>query len=70
MLWARAPGHGRYRSFATFSDPDGGRLLQEITTRLPGPIDSSTRRAALVSGDDCCEPELLGQTVVASSARL
>jgi catechol 2,3-dioxygenase-like lactoylglutathione lyase family enzyme len=32
-----APDHGSYRSFATFSDPDGnGWLLQEITVRLPG----------------------------------
>ncbi len=32
-----APGHVSYRSFATFSDPDGYKwLLQEITTRLPG----------------------------------
>jgi catechol 2,3-dioxygenase-like lactoylglutathione lyase family enzyme len=32
--------HGSYRSFATFSDPDGnGWLLQEITTRLPGRIE-------------------------------
>jgi len=32
-----APDHARYRSFATFSDPDGnGWLLQEIKTRLPG----------------------------------
>ncbi len=31
------PDHATYRSFATFSDPDGnGWLLQEITTRLPG----------------------------------
>jgi catechol 2,3-dioxygenase-like lactoylglutathione lyase family enzyme len=31
------PGHGSYRSFASFRDPDGnGWLLQEITTRLPG----------------------------------
>jgi catechol 2,3-dioxygenase-like lactoylglutathione lyase family enzyme len=31
------PGHGSYRSFATFRDPDGnGWLLQEITSRLPG----------------------------------
>src|SRR6185312_2900209 len=29
-----APDHATYRSFATFSDPDGnGWLLQEITTR-------------------------------------
>jgi catechol 2,3-dioxygenase-like lactoylglutathione lyase family enzyme len=32
-----APDHASYRSFATFSDPDGnGWLLQEIKTRLPG----------------------------------
>ena len=32
--------HASYRSFATFSDPDGnGWLLQEATTRLPGRID-------------------------------
>ena len=33
----RDPEHGSYRSFASFTDPDGnGWLLQEITTRLPG----------------------------------
>ncbi|HYU52956.1 MAG TPA: VOC family protein [Gemmatimonadaceae bacterium] len=32
-----APDHASYRSFATFSDPDGNSwLLQEIKTRLPG----------------------------------
>src|SRR5437899_1275047 len=32
--------HASYRSFATFSDPDGnGWLLQEVTTRLPGRIE-------------------------------
>jgi catechol 2,3-dioxygenase-like lactoylglutathione lyase family enzyme len=37
-----APDHGTYRSFATFSDPDGnGWLLQEVTTRLPGRIDAA-----------------------------
>ena len=37
-----APDHASYRSFATFSDPDGnGWLLQEITTRLPGRIDAA-----------------------------
>jgi catechol 2,3-dioxygenase-like lactoylglutathione lyase family enzyme len=31
------PEHRSYRTFASFSDPDGnGWLLQEITTRLPG----------------------------------
>ena len=35
------PEHGTYRSLATFKDPDGNSwLLQEITTRLPGRIDS------------------------------
>jgi catechol 2,3-dioxygenase-like lactoylglutathione lyase family enzyme len=35
-----APDRATYRSFATFSDPDGnGWLLQEVTTRLPGRID-------------------------------
>jgi len=34
------PEHRSYRSFASFSDPDGnGWLLQEITTRLPGRVD-------------------------------
>jgi catechol 2,3-dioxygenase-like lactoylglutathione lyase family enzyme len=37
------PEHRSYRSFAAFSDPDGnGWLFQEITTRLPGRIDSAT----------------------------
>ena len=37
-----APDHATYRSFATFSDPDGNSwLLQEITTRLPGRVDAS-----------------------------
>jgi catechol 2,3-dioxygenase-like lactoylglutathione lyase family enzyme len=37
-----APDHASYRSLATFRDPDGnGWLLQEVTTRLPGRIDSS-----------------------------
>lgn len=36
------PERRSYRSFASFSDPDGnGWLLQEITTRLPGRIDSA-----------------------------
>ena len=35
------PGHASYRSFASFHDPDGnGWVFQEITTRLPGRIDS------------------------------
>jgi len=37
-----APDHASYRSFATFSDPDGnGWLLQEVTARLPGRIDAA-----------------------------
>jgi len=36
------PEHGSYRSFASFSDPDGnGWLFQEVTTRLAGRIDST-----------------------------
>jgi catechol 2,3-dioxygenase-like lactoylglutathione lyase family enzyme len=36
------PAHGSYRSFASFSDPDGnGWLLQEITARIPGRIDAA-----------------------------
>jgi catechol 2,3-dioxygenase-like lactoylglutathione lyase family enzyme len=35
-----APDHASYRSYATFSDPDGnGWVLQEVTTRLPGRMD-------------------------------
>ncbi len=35
------PQRGTYRSRAVFSDPDGNSwMLQEITTRLPGRIDS------------------------------
>ena len=35
------PERHSYRSFASFRDPDGNRwLFQEITTRLPGRIDS------------------------------
>jgi catechol 2,3-dioxygenase-like lactoylglutathione lyase family enzyme len=59
------PEHGSYRSFASFSDPDGnGWLLQEVTARLPGRVDadgtiltSSTelagalRRAAAAHGE-------------------
>ena len=37
-----APEHASYGSLATFRDPDGNSwLLQEITTRLPGRIDSA-----------------------------
>ncbi len=46
-----AGGAGSYRSFATFSDPDGnGWLLQEVTTRLPGRIDSA--ETAFASAND------------------
>ena len=59
------PEHRSYRSFASFSDPDGnGWLLQEITTRLPGRVDpaattfasandlaSALRRAAAAHGE-------------------
>jgi catechol 2,3-dioxygenase-like lactoylglutathione lyase family enzyme len=59
------PERGSYRSYASFSDPDGnGWLLQEVTTRLPGRVaaDSTTftsssdlaaafRRAAAAHGE-------------------
>jgi catechol 2,3-dioxygenase-like lactoylglutathione lyase family enzyme len=36
------PEHGSYRSFVSFSDPDGNSwLFQEITTRLPGRVDAA-----------------------------
>ena len=46
------PGRRSYRSFASFRDPDGnGWLLQEITVRLPGRVDTNrmavTRRPRL-----------------------
>ena len=60
-----APDHASYRSYATFSDPDGNSwLLQEVTTRLPGRIEhaetafvsvndlaSALRRAAAAHGE-------------------
>jgi catechol 2,3-dioxygenase-like lactoylglutathione lyase family enzyme len=59
------PERGSYQSFASFSDPDGnGWLLQEITARLPGRVDtdgttfsssadlaSALRRAAAAHGE-------------------
>ena len=58
------PEHRSYRSFASFSDPDGnGWLFQEITTRLPGRVEGDTtftsaadlasalRRAAIAHGE-------------------
>jgi catechol 2,3-dioxygenase-like lactoylglutathione lyase family enzyme len=58
------PSRGSYRSFASFSDPDGnGWLFQEITTRLPGRVEGNTtfgssadlaaalRRAAAAHGE-------------------
>ena len=36
------PEHSSYRSFASFSDPDGnGWLLQELTRRAPGRVDTN-----------------------------
>jgi catechol 2,3-dioxygenase-like lactoylglutathione lyase family enzyme len=46
----QAPDHATYSSFATFNDPDGnGWLLQEITTRLPGRIDTGETTFASVA---------------------
>jgi catechol 2,3-dioxygenase-like lactoylglutathione lyase family enzyme len=60
-----APNHTSYRSYATFSDPDGNRwLLQEVMTRLAGRVGraqtafasandlaSALRRAAAAHGE-------------------
>lgn len=44
------PDRGSYRSFASFKDPDGnGWLFQEVTTRLPGRIDSNETTFASVA---------------------
>jgi catechol 2,3-dioxygenase-like lactoylglutathione lyase family enzyme len=44
-----SPDHPSYGSFASFSDPDGnGWVLQQITTRLPGRIDSHTTTSASI----------------------
>jgi len=44
------PKHGSYRSYVSFNDPDGnGWLLQEVTTRLAGRIDTDQTTYASVS---------------------
>jgi catechol 2,3-dioxygenase-like lactoylglutathione lyase family enzyme len=44
----RDPDHRSYRSFVSFSDPDGnGWLLQEVTTRAPGRIAGDTTYASV-----------------------
>src|SRR3954467_5501983 len=44
------PEHRSYRSFASFSDPDGnGWLFQELTTRLPGRLDVKATTFASVN---------------------
>jgi catechol 2,3-dioxygenase-like lactoylglutathione lyase family enzyme len=46
----RASDGQSYSSFATFSDPDGNTwLLQEVTTRLPGRVDSAETSFASVT---------------------
>ena len=58
------PARGSYRSYASFTDPDGnGWLFQEVTTRLPGRVEADTtfasstdlagalRRAAVAHGE-------------------
>jgi len=45
-----AAHNASYSSFATFSDPDGnGWLLQEVTARLPGRVDSTVTSYASVN---------------------
>lgn len=37
------PDHRSYRSYVSFSDPDGnGWLIQEVTARLPGRVEGNT----------------------------
>lgn len=46
----RDPGGRSYRSYATFSDPDGnGWLLQEVIERLPGRVDADVTDFATVA---------------------
>jgi hypothetical protein len=48
------PDRPSYRTFASFSDPDGnGWLLQEVTVRLPGRVDTTT--AAFASAGDLAD---------------
>jgi len=45
-----SPDHVSYGSFATFSDPDGNSwLLQEVTNRLPGRLDTGRAKFALTA---------------------
>jgi catechol 2,3-dioxygenase-like lactoylglutathione lyase family enzyme len=45
-----APDHLSYRSYATFDDPDGNTwLLQEVTTRMPGHMNSAATTFASVN---------------------
>jgi catechol 2,3-dioxygenase-like lactoylglutathione lyase family enzyme len=45
-----APAHESYGSFATFRDPDGNRwLLQEVTKRSPGRVDTAETTFASVA---------------------
>ena len=45
------PEHCSYRSFTSFSDPDGnGWLFQEITTRLAGRVDPATASFTSANG--------------------
>ena len=45
-----APGRTSYRSYATFSDPDGNAwVLQEVTARLPGRVDADVTTFASAS---------------------
>jgi catechol 2,3-dioxygenase-like lactoylglutathione lyase family enzyme len=46
-LGGEDPEHRSYRSFASFSDPDGnGWLFQEVTARLPGRVEADTTFAS------------------------
>jgi catechol 2,3-dioxygenase-like lactoylglutathione lyase family enzyme len=49
-IGGRADDHASYGSFSTFGDPDGnGWLLQEVTNRLPGRVDTAETTYASVN---------------------
>jgi catechol 2,3-dioxygenase-like lactoylglutathione lyase family enzyme len=78
------PEHRSYRSFASFTDPDGnGWLLQEITSRLPGRVDTpgatftsatelatALRRVAAAHGEHEMRTGRTGTLNISSGSRL
>ena len=75
---SQRPGSARrsYASYATFSDPDGNSwLLQEVTVRLPGRVDtdqrtftSSTELASALSRAESAHGELTSSPLLMTAA--